>query len=119
METTSPSYRITAQSGTIVADNLPRSAPAIQLHEGIVSKGDVQPMALTSGESSIVAYPLVEGRLICRVTRIDGIDLSNIKTRLIVFVEPDPGPKKSGTKAETKPEEQPIKVRRGRGKNMS
>lgn len=110
METASPAYRITTQNGTVIADNLPRSAPVIQLHEGTLSKGDKPPKELASGESSIVSYPLIDGRLICRVARIDGIETKDIDPKLIEFVEPDPMPKKVETDA------QPVKVRRGRGK---
>jgi hypothetical protein len=117
METaSSPSYRITTKSGIVVSNDLPRSAPAIQLHEGALSKGDKPPKDLSVGESPIVSYPLVEGSLVCRVTRTDG-QVSIVNTEASFdFVEPDPVPKKSKSKVETNSEEEPVKVRRGRGR---
>jgi hypothetical protein len=117
METaSSPSYRITTKSGTIIGNDLPRSAPAIQLHEGTLSKGDKPPKDLSVGESSVVSYPLVECSLICRVTRTDGqVPIVNMGASFD-FVEPDPVPKKSKPKVETNSEEEPVKVRRGRGR---
>jgi hypothetical protein len=124
METaSSPSYRITTKSGIVVSDNLPRSAPAIQLHEGTLSKGNKPPKDLSIGESSIVSYPLVEGSLVCRVTRIDPSGFSAEPTRPIEFVEPDPIPKKAKDKPkvaamlESQMSEaiEGTKVRRGRG----
>ena len=127
---TSPTYRIVSQNETIVADGLSRSAPAIQLHEGALSKGDKHPKELALGESSLVAYPLTKGRLICRVTRTDGHpdlpEMSNVAIDL-AFAEPDPVPevKKKSTVArmldEHRAKEQADSkpVRRGRGKKSS
>lgn len=89
---TSPFYQITSKSGIVIASDLPRSAPAIQLQEGTLSKGDKPPKELGPGESSIVVYPLVQGRLVCRVTRtIEGIVYKSAKDP-IEFIEPDPVP---------------------------
>jgi hypothetical protein len=125
METaSSPSYRITTKSGTIIGDNLPRSAPTIQLHEGTLSKGDKPPKDLSVGESSIVSYPLVDGSLVCRVTRTDGqAPIVNMGVSFD-FVEPDPIPKKAkekpkvATMLESQMSEaiEETKVRRGRGR---
>ena len=86
-------YRIATKSGVVIADGLPVSAPSIQLHEGVLSKGDKPPKDLLPGESSTVAYPLVQGRLVCRVTRtIEGIAPEAADKTSIEFVEPDPLP---------------------------
>lgn len=115
METTSPTYRIATKSGTVIADNMPRSAPVIQLHEGVLSKGNLHPKDLEIGKSTVVAYPLIEGRLICRVTRTDGIiPIVNMGSSFD-FVEPDPIP----TKGKSESKEQSARVRRGRGRNAS
>lgn len=118
-------YRIATASGVVIGNDLLRSSPAIQLHEGIVSKGNKHPKDLDPGESSIVSYPLVSGRLICRVLRTFG-DIE-IATGPIEFVEPVPPQKKEkrnpiadGLDAhyakERANEEPTVKVRRGRGK---
>lgn len=127
METSSPAYRITTKSGIAIADGLPRSAPAIQLQEGTLSKGNKHPKDLSIGESSIVRYPLVEGSLVCRVTKTDGSFPIDTANEPIEFVEPDPVPKKEKRSAVTRAldahyaaeqakEEPTVKVRRGRGK---
>lgn len=88
-------YRIVSKSRVVIADGLPISAPSIQLHEGVLSKGDKPPKDLLPGESSTVAYPLVQGRLVCRVTRtIEGIAPEAADKTPIEFVEPDPLPTK-------------------------
>ena len=128
MENVSPSYRITTKSGIAIADGLPRSAPAIQLQEGTLSEGDKHPKDLSIGESSIVRYPLIKGSLVCRVTKTDGsfpIDTSN---EPIEFVEPDLVPEKEKRNAiaegldahyaKERAKEEPVKVRRGRGKKV-
>lgn len=125
METASPAYRIATKSGIVVADNLPRSAPAIQLHEGTISKGDRHQKDLETGESSVVRYPLVDGFLICRVTKIDPSGFSVEPNRPIEFVEPDPIPKKDKPKVSASLERQAgeavegAKVRRGRGRSAA
>lgn len=88
-------FRIATKSRVVIADGLPVSAPSIQLHEGIVSKGDKPPKDLLPGESSTVAYPLVQGRLVCRVTRtVEGVVPEAVDKTPIEFVEPDSLPKK-------------------------
>lgn len=94
METSSPTYRIETRSGTVIGIDLPRSAPAIQLIDGTLSKGHKPPKELLPGESSVVSYPLVEGSLVCRVVRVDGIDSADIEPSPVEFVEPDALPKK-------------------------
>ncbi len=121
METSSaPSYRIETRSGVFIADELPRSVPSIQLHEGTLSNGDKPPKDLNPGESSTVAYPLVEGRLICRVTRIDRIASDGIDAKPIEFIEPDPIPGKprASTTASKSAKDaiEGTKAHRGRGR---
>ncbi len=121
MESTSPTYRITTQSGTIVGNDLTWSSPAIQLHEGALSRFDKHPKDLDPGESSIVSYPLLSDSLVCRVTRTDGY-VPIASQGPIEFVEPDPVPKKEKRNAIAEgldahyAKEEPVKVRRGRGK---
>lgn len=92
-------YRIATKSGVVIADGLPVSAPSIQLHEGVTSKGDKPPKDLLPGESSTVAYPLVQGRLVCRVTRtVEGAVPEAADKTPIEFVEPDTVPKRSKSK---------------------
>jgi hypothetical protein len=122
---TAPTYRITSRSGNIIADDLPRSAPSIQLHEGTLSKGDKLPKDLLPGESSTVSYPLVDGCLVCRVTRtIEGIVPESADRLPIKFVEPDPVPKgkpKVAAMLESQMDQaiEGVKVRRGRGRKAS
>lgn len=122
---TAPTYRITSRSGNVIANDLPRSAPAVQLHEGTLSKGNRLPKDLSPGESTIVSYPLVEGRLICRVTRTDGtVPIVNMGVSFD-FVEPDPVQSKSKPKVAAMLEKQVgeaiegTKARRGRGRKAS
>lgn len=87
-----------------------------------MSKGDKLPRDLDPGESSIVAYPLVEGSLVCRVTRTDG-HIDDGMYEPIEFVEPDPAPNKKPKVAAmletaTKEAIEGTKVRRGRGKRV-
>lgn len=122
MENASPTYRIVTQNGIAIATDLPRSAPAIQLAEGTLSKGDKLPKDLDPGESCAVAFPLVEGRLICRVTRTDRIASDGIDAKTIEFVEPDPvsaKPKASATASKSaKDAIEETKARRGRGRKV-
>lgn len=118
-------FRITSKSGVVIADGLPVSAPSIQLHEGIVSKGNKPPKDLLPGESSTVAYPLIQGRLVCRVTRtVKGVVPEAADKTPIEFVEPDPAPK-SKPKVSAMLERQTlaaiedVKVRRGKGRKSS
>lgn len=121
MESTSPAYRITTKSGVVIANDLPRSAPAIQLHEGTLSKGNKPPKDLAVGESSVVSYPLIEGRLVCRVTRTDGtVPIVNMGVSF-EFVETDPVPKGKPKVSDSLATQvngaiEDVKVRRGRGK---
>jgi hypothetical protein len=77
MESTA-TYRITAESGVVIADGLPRSAPAIQLHEGRArDRNGRRPKDLAPGESTFVVYPLDAAKggprpeIRCAVTRTD------------------------------------------------
>lgn len=123
---TSATYCITSQNGTVIAADLPPSSHAIQLREGFVSKGDKLPADLAPGESTIVAYPLVEGRIVCRVTRMDGcVSIANSE-RPIEFVDPDPVPARdkpkaseAGVKAARDAIAQVKTVRRGRGRGAA
>lgn len=127
MESSSPSYRITTKSGTIVGDNLTWSSPSIQLHEGKPSSFDKLPKDLDPGESSIVSYPLLSDSLVCRVTRTDGC-VPIVSQGPIEFVEPDLVPKKEKRNAiaegldahyaKKRANEEPVKARRGRGKGV-
>jgi len=118
-------FRIATESGVVIADGLPISAPSIQLHEGIVSKGDKPPKDLFPGESSIVAYPLVQGRLVCRVTRtVEGIVPEAADKTPIEFVEPDPVPKpkpkvSAMLEKQTLAAIEDVKVRRGKERKSS
>jgi hypothetical protein len=103
MENTSPTYRITTKkSGIVIADNLPRSAPAIQLQEGMPVVGHLHPKDLSQGGETFVVYPLdKKASIVCKVERIDGI----------AEVQPE--------KPQTQPtieEPMPVAVRRGRGR---
>jgi hypothetical protein len=108
MESASPAYRISIKSsGIVVADNLPRSAPAIQLQEGKPVVGHLHPTLLEPGDATFVVYPLEsKASITCRVQRIDGLqeDALNAKPPEQPAEEP---------KIET------VSVRRGRGKRMS
>jgi hypothetical protein len=79
VENSSPTYRITTKSGIVIGNDLPRSAPAIQLQEGKVCDGLPAPVKLLSGQSTLVTYPLLTSNpkvplhLVCKVERIDGI----------------------------------------------
>lgn len=78
------------------------------------------PKDLDPGESSVVSYPLVEGRLVCRVVRVDGIDSVDVEPSPIEFVEPDPVPEKPrASSVAVKSAKEAIegtKTRRGRGR---
>ncbi len=74
----SPTYRITTANGVVIADGLPMSAPAIQLHEGKLAKVPSRhPTLLDPGQSVEVIYPLDAEKgqkrpeLRCTVTRTD------------------------------------------------
>ena len=74
----SPTYRIATERGVVIADGLPRSAPAIQLHEGRVAEpAATRPKDLAPGEFTTVVYPLDAEKgqkrpeLRCTVTRTD------------------------------------------------
>lgn len=55
----SPAYRIRTENNVTIAEGLPRTAPAIQLHEGRVAvKGERHPKDLAPGASVKVFYPL-------------------------------------------------------------
>ena len=118
-------YRIATESGVVIADGLPVFAPSIQLHEGVLSKGDKPPKDLLPGESAIVAYPLVQGRLVCRVTRtIEGVVPEVADKTPIEFVEPDPAPKpkpkvSAVLERQTLAAIEDVKVRRGKGRKSS
>ena len=90
-----PLFRIVSKSGVVIADDLPLFAPSIQLIEGTLSKGDKPPKDLSFGESSVVAYPLVSDRLICRVTRVDSGAIEFLHRSPIDFIEPDSLPQKA------------------------
>jgi len=124
---TAPTYRIMSQNGTVIATDLPRSAPVIQLQEGTLSKGDKPPKELSAGESCTVVYPLVHGCMVCRVTRtVEGIVPTAADELPIEFVEPDPLPTKSkpivsqvGAKAASDAIAEVKTARRGRAKKVT
>lgn len=73
-----PTFRIVGPSGAIVADGLPISAPAIQLHEGRVAEPAAPfPKELAPGEFTTVVYPLDAEKgqkrpeMLCTVMRTD------------------------------------------------
>jgi hypothetical protein len=79
METSSPTYRITTKSGIVVGNDLPRSAPAIQLQEGNTPGTCPKPTELQPGQYTTVVYPLLDKRkLECKVERIDGITADDV-----------------------------------------
>jgi hypothetical protein len=74
----SPTYEIRTASGVRIAADLPRTAPAIQLHEGTITEPAAPyPKDLAPGEYTTVDYPLDGERgtkrrmLRCTVTRTD------------------------------------------------
>jgi hypothetical protein len=74
----SPTYEIRTASGVRIAADLPRTAPAIQLHEGTIAEPAAPyPKDLAPGEYTTVDYPLDGERgtkrrmLRCTVTRTD------------------------------------------------
>lgn len=92
-----PTFRIVGPSGATLADDLPISAPAIQLHEGAVAeKGATLPKNLAPGESVAVLYPLDAERgrkpptIRLTVTRTDAVEMPNDGTTPAVCMLPSP-----------------------------